>query len=43
MTCKHTPSPEGYVEWHSWAERKAKTHKQVKCKSCGLYEIWSKK
>lgn len=40
---KHTPCPAGYVEWHDWAERKEKTHKQVACPTCGLYVIWKKR
>lgn len=36
----HTECPEGYRDWHSWAEKKAKTHNQVKCPGCGLYSIW---
>ena len=40
MTCQHTPCPEGYLRWHSWADRMAKTHRQVKCKMCGLWAIW---
>ncbi len=36
----HTPQPEGYVAWHKWAEEKAKTHAQVRCPYCELYEIW---
>lgn len=43
-TCKdHTPCPEGYIAWHEWAEKKSKTHKQVKCEGCGLFKIWIKK
>jgi hypothetical protein len=36
----HTPCPEGYMQWHSWASRKMKTHKQIKCKGCGLWHVW---
>lgn len=36
----HTPCPDGYIQWHTWAEDMAKTHQQRKCASCGLYEIW---
>ncbi len=39
---KHEYGPENYVEWHDWAEKKCKTHKQLKCK-CGLYVIWELK
>lgn len=37
---QHTPMPEGYLAWHSWAARMSKTHTQKKCPSCGLYAIW---
>lgn len=40
---KHTPQPEGYVEWHEWAIRTLKLYRQVKCRGCGLYKIWVKK
>ena len=36
----HTPAPDGYIQWHMWARLKAKTHKQTRCPSCGLYEVW---
>jgi hypothetical protein len=36
----HTPSPRGYLEWHEWAERKAKTHVQRRCPGCTLFSIW---
>ena len=38
--CKHTKCPTGYIEWHHWAEKKSKTHKQIKCGGCGLYAVW---
>lgn len=37
---KHTVAPSGYTQWHFWAEKKSKTHMQVKCAGCGLYKIW---
>lgn len=37
---KHTPCPSGYLAWHEWAEEMAKTHRQVRCKGCGLYAVW---
>ena len=43
LCSKHTPCPSGYVEWHEWAEKKSKTHKQKRCAGCGLYSIWVKK
>lgn len=41
--CKHTPCPVGYLGWHDWAQKKAKTHKQVKCEHCELFAIWVKR
>jgi hypothetical protein len=37
---EHTPAAAGYLEWHEWAEQKAKTHRQIRCKGCGLFAIW---
>lgn len=43
-TCRgHTRSPGGYVAWHEWAERKARTHIQHRCPKCGLWAIWKKR
>lgn len=36
----HTPSPPGYLEWHEWAKKMGRTHRQIKCAGCGLYKIW---
>lgn len=36
----HTPCPEGYIQWHAWAEKMGKTHYQVTCHGCGRYAIW---
>lgn len=41
--CEHTPSPDGYIAWHEWAERKAETHEQERCPVCGLWAIWKPK
>lgn len=38
--CNHTAQPLGYMEWHRWASKKAKTHRQRKCPHCGLWAIW---
>jgi hypothetical protein len=43
MACRHTKAPEGYLQWHAWAEKKSKTHKQKKCPGCGLWAIWVKR
>lgn len=40
---KHTWCPTGYVHWHTWAEKKAKTHEQRRCPDCGLWAIWVRK
>ena len=37
---RHTKSPEGYLDFHDWAEKKSKTHRQIRCQGCGLYFIW---
>lgn len=37
---QHTPHPEGYLAHAAWAEKKLKTHKQIKCPGCGLWAIW---
>lgn len=39
----HTFQPEGYIEWHGWAEEMSKTHVQRQCHGCGLYMIWEPK
>jgi hypothetical protein len=36
----HTEDPDGYLQWHAWAERMAKAHVQRQCKGCGLWAIW---
>lgn len=37
---KHTHCPKGYLPWHEWAEKKNKTHRQVRCPGCDLFVIW---
>jgi len=37
---EHTKCPEGYVEWHNWAEKMLETHNQILCQHCGYYAIW---
>lgn len=39
---KRAREPQGYIAWHNWAERKAKTHRQIKCPDCGRL-TWVKK
>lgn len=40
---KHTPDPPGYLAWMEWAEKKAKTHDQHQCPTCGFWVIWKPK
>jgi hypothetical protein len=42
MDCKlkHTPCPEGYLQWHAWAARMSKSFTCKKCPVCGLWAIW---
>lgn len=36
----HTPAPAGYNQWHDWARKMLRTHKQIRCTGCGLFHIW---
>lgn len=36
----HTPCPEGYLDWHAWAKRMMRTHRQIRCTGCQRFEIW---
>lgn len=36
----HTPSPDGYLAWHDWAGKMARTHRQERCAGCGRWAIW---
>lgn len=36
----HTPCPDGYIQWHAWARRMNRTHKQIRCTGCGRFAIW---
>jgi hypothetical protein len=40
---KHTPHPISYLGHHAWMDKMQKTHKQLKCKTCGRWAIWVKK
>lgn len=40
---KHTVCPVGYLHWHEWAEKKARTHNQSQCPTCGYWAIWKPK
>lgn len=40
---QHTPAPSDYLGWHAWARKMGKTHRQVRCPSCGLWAIWVEK
>jgi hypothetical protein len=35
--------PDGYNQWHDWAARMGKTHRQTRCDGCGLYAIWTRR
>lgn len=37
---RHAPAPSGYLAWHEWAEKKSRTHRQIRCACCGLWTIW---
>lgn len=37
---EHTVAPDGYVDWHYWAEEMQRTHRPVKCEGCGKWAIW---
>lgn len=41
MACNnHTPCPDGYLNWHDWAKKMSKTHRQTKCPDCSKYVVW---
>lgn len=40
--CKHTKCPEGYIQWHAWAEKKMKKHTCLRCPICGKFAIWKR-
>lgn len=44
MTCSNHNHPEGdhlpYLAHLEWLELMSKTHRQIKCPTCGLYKIW---
>ncbi len=37
---QHTPCPTLYLQWHAWAARMSKTHRQQRCTFCGLWAVW---
>jgi hypothetical protein len=39
---EHRYGPSGYLAWHSWAEERAKTHRQRPC-DCGLWLLLERK
>lgn len=39
----HTPGPDGYLDWHTWADKMAQTHEQGQCPECKLWVIWTEK
>ena len=36
----HTKCPDGYNDWHDWADQKARRHRQIKCPVCKRWAIW---
>ena len=42
-TDAHVEGPSGYVQWHHWADRMGRTHKQRRCRDCGFYSVWEPK
>lgn len=36
----HAAEPSGYLQWHAWARKMQRTHRQVRCSGCGLFKIW---
>ena len=40
--CFHI-EPQGYLGWCFWAQKKAQTHRQRRCPTCGLWKIWVRK
>ena len=40
---EHTEGPGSYQGWHVWAMQKGKTHKQKRCRGCGLFAVWVSK
>lgn len=39
----HTPHPSGYIAHANWADRMKKTHRQVRCQTCGFWAVWVSK
>lgn len=38
---QHTPAPNGYIQWHKWAEEMmAKGRRQHRCAGCHRWSIW---
>jgi hypothetical protein len=33
-------APREYEAWATWANDMARTHRQVRCPSCGLWKLW---
>lgn len=47
MSCpradQHTPSPQGYMQWHEWARQMSYGHRQTRCPACRLFVVWKTK
>jgi hypothetical protein len=39
---EHCYGPRGYVDWHDWADRRRKTHRQKQCE-CGYWLLMEPK
>ena len=39
----HALHPLGYTDWHEWALKKNRTHKNSKCPGCDRYTIWTER
>lgn len=36
---EHVYGPDGYIQWHAWAQKMSKTHRQTRCPGCGFWLI----
>jgi hypothetical protein len=36
----HTPSPSGYLQWHSWARGMSEDYVQRRCPGCTVFKVW---
>lgn len=38
---EHTPCPDSYISWHTWADEMGQTHHTIQCPGCGRWAIWA--